>query len=608
MAIWAQFGWAMRLFCGGEWGITIVFDGYLCGGLIKPSEILAKCGGMTRVRLHVALWGMVALWPLAAQAQLDRLPSTAEAGSFERANNVPAKSLSEGAKAQAPAKVAPREVKAPPDAEKLRFRLKDIHVEGATRFDARELLAPHMALRGKVVSVKQIYVVANAIQQRYLDAGYGFVMVYLPPQKITTGDVTLRVVEGYVHRVVMEPDHKSIAVAQAKQTLMAAKPLPTKLLEEQMLLINDLPGVQVKAVVEPDKKAGKEGALLLRLVATHKRFEGSIGVNNFGSRFNGTVQGIATVSVNNALGRDDKTSVTAMGAVPLREARYVAVEHREQVGLRTSVGVQVSGSGNRPGHTLKRQEVKGASRGVMFDVVHTVVRSREENLIVRASVSANDYETDILGTDLYDDKLRVARIGLNYDTVDRLDGSNALNVTLSKGVDAFGARKTGSANLSRAEGHSDFTKVETIAWRLQPVGNSWSFYGLINGQWVSDPLLSSEEFGFGGGAVGRAFDVAELSGDHGLSGTVELRYLGLAEQHDVLMQPFVFYDAGAVWNLDTGGGRDSAAATGFGVRSLIQRRAQVNAALAWPLKHEPTTPVRRADKDPRLGVSLSVPF
>lgn len=545
--------------------------------------------------------------PIAAYAQVAPLPSTAEAGRFERAIDAPQKAQSVRPDAQTDA-AQKRTVAPPPGAEKLRFTLKTIQIEGMTRYAPQVLLAPYKKLEGKRVTVAKMYEVASSVLNRYSDDGYGFVLVYLPPQKIADGTVIIRVAEGCVHSVKLEGMQETLAVRQAIATLRAAKPLPNQLLEEQMLLVNDLPGMQVRAVVEPDKAAGIEGALKLRWIATKKQFEGSLSTNNYGSRYNGPIQMLASGTVNDALGRNDKTTVNLLGAVPLSEAKYVGIEHREQIGLRTSVGVQVSQSNNAPGYTLKPQEVKGKTQGISLDVQHKLLRSRAENLSVQGSVAATNYTTDILGTRLYQDKIRTAKLGVNYDTVDRLDGTNAVSVNVTQGLDVLGARKTGSADLSRAEGHSDFTKLEATAWRAQPVGKSWTLYGLATGQLASAPLLAAEEFGIGGSTIGRAFDVAELTGDHGLSGALEMRYLGLTVSDALVAQPFVFYDMGTVWNMDTNGKRASAAATGFGVRALIDKKIQMSATLALPLKHQPEAAQSSADKNPRLGVMLTVPF
>lgn len=545
--------------------------------------------------------------PTQVAAQRAQLPATAEAGRLERAIEAPQKAKSTPSTASTETG-ARRTITVPENADKLTFTLKHIAIEGMTRYEEQAVLAPYADLKGKTITVARIYAIASDILNRYSEDGYAFVLVYLPPQKITDGAVTIKVTEGFVNRIELSGIKESPAIREAMDTLRAERPLSSALLEEQMLLLNDLAGIQMRAVVEPDKESKQEGALKLRWIATQDRVDGFVSANNHGSRYNGPAQTLGAISVNNLTGRNDKTSLNTLATVPFSEARYHSIEHRQQIGLRTSLGVQLNRSRNAPGYTLEPQEVRGKTRGITVDAQYKAIRSRRENLDVLASFSATDYRTDILSTRLYEDKLRVARVGAVYDTVDQWNGTSSLGLTVSQGLDILGVRETGSFELSRQEGHSDFTKLELTAWHLHPLGSGWSLYGLAMGQLASDPLLASEEFGFGGSVVGRAFDVAELTGDHGISGTVEMRYIGIEPWYSIRPQPFAFYDMGTVWNLDTNGERESAAAWGLGVRALIDEKAQVSATIGWPLKHRPEAPQYGNATNPRIGVSLTVPF
>lgn len=563
---------------------------------------------MTYHRLAWMLMGGLLAAP-AAHAQAIRLPGSAEAGRIEQETLQPGIPQ---AKSSGPATIArpgSSQALVPPEgAENIMLTLKRIRVTGNTRYSDDTLLAAYRSLSGTRISIAKLYEVASSIQDRYRKDGYSFVLVYLPPQQIAEGEVVIRVTEGHISRVVYEGVEDTPSVREAVATLRAQTPLSNLSLEEQMLRVKDLPGVDMKAVLEADTDSKKEGALLLRLVGQPKRFNGQLAFNNYGSRYIGPLQSIASVSVNNQLGNNDRTTLSGFSAVPYSEGHFISIEHRQQLDLATSVGVRLSKSHNKPGYTLKPQEVDSGTTGITIDVQHQYLRSRAENLGFNASFGSNNYNTDILGTRLYNDRIRALRLSANYDTIDRWNGTSAVSVTASKGLDIFGARKTNSPDLSRAEGHSDFTKLEATAWHNHPLPERFSLYTLATGQVASDPLLASEEFGFGGASIGRAYDVAEITGDHGLAFTAELRYLGLPEWESTLVQPFAFYDAGWVWNMDTGGKRELAASAGLGARALINERVQLSTALAYPLKREVQAPQSGDEKNPRFSIGLSYSF
>ena len=122
---------------------------------------------------------------------------------------------------------------------------------------------------------------------------------------------------------------------------------------------------------------------------------------------------------------------------------------------------------------------------------------------------------------LYEDKLRIAGFTVNYDLADGWGGSNLAQATLSQGLDILGVRQTGSIDLSRADGHSDFTKLAGNVGRLQTLTGSVRVYAAAEGQYAWSPLFSSEQFGFGGQQFGRGYDASELTADNGVATTIE---------------------------------------------------------------------------------------
>jgi hemolysin activation/secretion protein len=82
------------------------------------------------------------------------------------------------------------------------------------------------------------------------------------------------------------------------------------------------------------------------------------------------------------------------------------------------------------------------------------------------------------------------------------------------------------------------------------------------GQYGFNPLLTGEQFAFGGAQTGRGYDPGALTGDRGIGGSIELRYdQGFTMFPVQAVQPYVFYDAARVWNVQ------NAAPTGPSINS-----------------------------------------
>ena len=88
--------------------------------------------------------------------------------------------------------------------------------------------------------------------------------------------------------------------------------------------------------------------------------------------------------------------------------------------------------------------------------------------------TSRNSKTDLLNENITDDRLRILKLGMTYDFVDRLRGVNLFSLGLSKGMNIMDASGPGSLKLSRADGRSDFTKLSGDILRLQELGPGWS--------------------------------------------------------------------------------------------------------------------------------------
>ena len=542
---------------------------------------------------------------IASRAE-DTLPSAADIGRIEREQK--ALPQPQAVSAEAPANSQQETVPAPQGSDKLYFVLQGIELEGAHHYPAAELLEPYNAWIGQEISLKQIYDAASAILQRYHRDGYAFTSVQVPAQKIDNGRVRIHVTEGFVSRVALKDLSPNGILAEAENTIISMRPLHMPTLEELLLMLNDLPGLKVQAVLEPDAQSQEDGALLLNLTGEFTSTGGSATLDNNGSRYAGIWELTPQLQYNGLLTDYDKTVMTGLTSLRMRATAYIALQHSLQLDLRDSLTVSASLAHSEPGYRLEAEDIRADVDSVAVEFRHVYLRSREENLSAGIKLDIRDLATDILGTELYNDRIRALRISGTYDTFDRWQGLDLVNMIFSQGLNALGERPSGSFNLSRVQGRSDFSKMEWTVSRLQSLNSDWSIYALTNGQYTTSPLLASEQFGFGGPLIGRAYDASELTGDRGAGATVELRYDGVGEIQGAHLQPFVFYDIGRVWNISRGGESPSAADAGLGVRFHVLTHLSGSLVTAWPLTRQPSTPLTSDPDGARALFSMTYGF
>lgn len=509
----------------------------------------------------------------------------------------------------------------PEGAEDIRFVLRGVVVDGMTAYDPAAIVPLYADFLDREISVADLFSVMNALQQRYLDDGFTLSRVSIPNQSIEGGQVRLSVIEGYVAHVEIDPDIRqdALVIADVTRRILAMQPLNTVSLERLLLVLNDLPGLNVSAVlasIRPeDEMAVTPGGVKLLLQKNERAFSRyRIGINNHGSKFTGPYQFALSAAQSMPALNYSALNVSVLGTTSLQEQRYIAL--RQSIPVWGASGAQfawgASWARTEPGSSLDVLDVKGRNHALSARMSYPLIKQRGRVLLIDAELEIKNSQTDILGTALFDDRQRIVSAGVNYSFSDVHNGVNLLDLHAYRGLAVMDASRRGDADLSRADGRPQFTKFNAAAGRLQALPGGWQVYGMLTGQYAFQPLLSSEEFGFGGEPLGRGYNPSEIAGDRGMALTLELRhsmprhYRGLA----VNLQPYVFYDVGVVWNIDNNDTiRQSAAAAGAGIRFDVDNQWSGGLSLGFPLTRGADNPPSYADRyGPRVLFSLSRAF
>jgi len=477
---------------------------------------------------------------------------------------------------QGPIIEKPREViQAPPGADQIRFVLSKVEIDGSTVYTPEQLRQFYASYLGTEISLLTVYQIAEAIGAKYGEDGYILSLAAVPAQRIRDGVVRIQVIEGYVDKIVVVGDaiKDSERIKRIAQKITTFRPLKNDELERYLLLINDIPGVSARGVLKP---SATPGASDLVLVGERKRFDGYASADNRGTRYVGPYQFQLGGAANGVLGLSESTGLRGIITSQTNELKMVDFDHDEPVSDEgTRVKLQLQASEVQPGYTLASQEITSSQYYGAFGGTHPIIRSRTENWSVRSRFDMRNVTVEQFdGAQLVSkDRIRAFRVATSYDIVDTAMGAPAVSLfgmEVGQGVNLFDATPTGSPNLSRPDGHSQFTKMNFEGQRLQTLGGGFNLLVAAIGQYSFSGLLASEEFAFGGAQYGRGFDPAELVGDQGMAAKAELQWgQSLSDSFLRDYQFYIFFDAGAVWQIQPLPGTkwaSSATSTGFGVR------------------------------------------
>lgn len=481
-----------------------------------------------------------------------------------------------------------------PEAEKVKFKLMRVILEGNKAYSEAELRTLYAKKLGTMITVAELQNIVQDVTNYYRNNGYILTRAILPPQRVHEGIVKIRVIEGYIDEVKVVGNAKGaekILLAYG-QHIEQARPLTMKVLEHYLRLANEVPGVVVRAVLEPSKT--NVGASALAMTSEVKSFSGSLSYDDYGTLYVGPLQVTANAAMNSMFRSGDTTHVTAVNTTKGKQLKFFDAGYDMMVGSNGShVSLDANKSNTAPGFTLTPLKVTGLATSYSTQYTYPLIRSRAQNLTLDASLNSLDSEVFSFSDTLYNDHIRSVKAGGNYDFSDRFNGANLLGLHLSQGLPIFGATNDNtSTTTSRFGGRGVFTKLAAQVARMQPIHGRYSAMFVVSGQYALNPLLSSEQFGFGGSQIGRGYDSSEIIGDRGLSGSVELR-MDIAPGIVLMqsLQPYLFYDQGVVWNLKNVANsnmKSSAASAGIGSRFYFTKNLSGNFMLSQPLTKQIT--------------------
>ncbi len=459
---------------------------------------------------------------------------------------------------------------APEQPDKARtFLVAAVTLEGNTVFRKPELAPYYEDILARLVTAADLQAAAERITRHYQDRGYFLTQAYLPPQDLSSGIARIRIAEGYVERVDFHGDGRTDGYIQRLASAIDEfRPLKRSDLERMLLLIGDSYGriVDNAEMAEIDPL---EGRYALQLILKDKPESGVLVLDNRGTTTSGKEQLWISASTNRLFGPDTQSRI-GFFTIPMQpqELRYGEFEVSRMTGDHgTTVGALISASQSDAGGIDAIDGIEGDSDRIVLKAAHPLIRSMDRSLWLNLSADARNVSEDDNDGRNFKDQLRVLRGDLYMYLADDFGGQNQIWTEVSTGLDMLGASGKGDFR-SRLGADAKFLKARASLTRQQEITNEIGVRFHLAGQYADDQLLSSEEFSLGGSSIGRAYDFSELTGDHGVGGSVELQYGdSLRDDYFTWFQVYGFYDAGVVWNEGAFElPHESLSSAGFGLR------------------------------------------
>jgi hemolysin activation/secretion protein len=445
-------------------------------------------------------------------------------------------------------RIEQRTVAPPPASPQVGIVVTSLQLQGVTAFPEAELLAVARFTPGTELTLTDLQAMAARITEHYRRHGYFVAQAYLPAQDIVGGTVTIAVSEGRLGRVQLRNESKlSDRVAlSALAGLESGEVVATGPLESRLLLLSDLPGVNVRSTLVPGASPGTSD--LMVDVTPGQRVTGSIDADNAGNRYTGTYRLGATVNVNNPLGLGDVASLRLLTSGS--GLQYGRLSYQLQVG-RGQVGVAYSHLHYELGREFTGLDAHGTAQIASVFGRYPVIRTRDNNLYLQLALDAKRFDDRMDAIPSATEKnSRVLMTSVFGDHRDSLGGGgvNSYFVTWSTGRLRIETPEARAQDALTARTEGSFNKLSASAMRLQRLGGPFSLYAGISGQAASKNLDVSEKMSLGGMNGVRAYPEGEAYADEGYLLTLEAR-MDLPPppaQVPGHMQLIVFADTGTV--------------------------------------------------------------
>lgn len=469
------------------------------------------------------------------------------------------------------------------------------------------------------ITLGTIETVADKITQFYRDRGFILATAYIPEQEIRDGVVTLTLLLGTLGEVAVQnnemydTDHIT-SVFDDALTL----PITSAMVEENIYLINDFPGLNVLGLFEPGSQVG-DTRLNLE-VKQERRYFANIRYDNHGSNDTGEQRLYADVLLNNLIGLADTLHIGVLNSFSPENTTYYQVRYafnlfspRWQLAFGATQNQFVLAQNSAD--FLATLKLSGETQQTNVSISYKLKRSRVENYtfeFIRENVTSDLQLGSVPDpSGLLDDEINNNKLLFSYDVLQ--ESRQILHqgfVTVTSGEFVEGADLGQDDKFSILQ--SNYT---LLSFFQMPFFDARTRVIVRTSLQLTESALSSiSQFSLGGPTRARGYPVDQFSADSAvfLGADWVLNFpswlnFRISESRTVkdIMQPFLFFDAayGIKKALQTGD-EDSKAALydiGMGLRIFYLNTFQGNLQFAFPISHDFTD---KELKDPDDGVRL----
>lgn len=410
--------------------------------------------------------------------------------------------------------------------------------------------------RQRGITLGMIETVADTITRYYRERGFILAKAYIPKQQVRDGVVTLTVLLGELGEVEVQNNKRYSA--KSIQNIFKSnlgKPVTNELVEENLYLANDLPGLSVQGYFEPGAQVGD--TKLNVNVTSEQWYSANMRLDNHGSEKSGKYRLYSDFILHNPLTLGDQIELGVLGSFSPQNSTYGSFRYTLPVfspRVKYSLGVSsndfVVGSGNTESDSNPGMKLGGESLVVDTSVRYQLKRSRVTNHAI--SLKASQIESEIKFDERFSIANTLQNIELSYEFDLLSERSRVLqqgylaliSSTITEGLE-YDTREKSPYIIT-----FDYSRLSFITIPFTQAETKLVLR--FSGQYAGTLLASANQYSLAGPTRARGFQVNEYYADDAANLAVDWILKGPSlngfslggERLENMVQPFLFVDYG----------------------------------------------------------------
>lgn len=440
-----------------------------------------------------------------------------------------------------------------PSGDALRFEIRSYRIEGNTLLQQAAIDRQLSAFVGKQKDFGDVQRALEALQELYQRSGYAGIQITLPEQELERGDVTFRVVEPRIGRVLVEGNqHFSAANAlRSAPGLVPGRTPMTRDVAASMRVANENPAKQSAVLLRPGAAEGEVDAVIR--VADVPPLRYSVNMDNTGTKETGVLRAGFAVQHANLFDKDHV--LTAQYITSPRNTNDVEVfglGYRIPLyGLGDSIDLIGGYSTVNSGTVQNLFDVSGQGAVYAFRYNHNLRKFGDLEHRVIYGVDYRAYQnlvTPIGGTFNFVPDITVHPVSATYGAKFQQEQREfGLYFGLLQNIPGGNDGTDRVFKNSRREARAGYRMWRAGASATGIFRKDWQYRIKFDAQYSRDALIAAEQFGLGGGESVRGFNERYATNDKGFRSNWEIYTpeLGTMMGFDTAkLRLLAFYDTG----------------------------------------------------------------